>query len=81
MCWKLEKNFVVSRIFVLIVNRQYVQMNKKPVQMNKKPFQLNVNCPYSDSPCFLMNKFEYVWDEGYTVRSKFNTCMFEGRAL
>ena len=47
--------------------------------MNKKPFQLNSNCQHSDSPCFIVNKFEYVSGGGCTVRSKFN--MFESRVL
>ena len=31
---------------------------------NKKAFQSNANHPLSDSPCFIVNTFEHVWEGG-----------------
>ena len=35
---------------------------------NKKAFQSNANHPLSDSPCFIVNKFEHVWEGGGAVQ-------------
>ena len=45
--------------------------------MNKKAFQSNANRSLSDSPCFIVNKFEHFvcvgGGGGSTVRSKLNS--------
>ena len=48
----------INVLTAVYITREYYNSS------NKKAFQSNANLPLGNNPCFIVNKFEHVWEEG-----------------